>query len=132
MISYLVFGKRFELSDPTSAELCLLLNAIFQSTVFHSPMFIFPFLKHLPGDLFGSKKLMKKVNRIFDIICKILDEHRSTFDENNIRDFIDCYLKEQKKKNEAYKEHTFSGKKVQKVIHANLVFLQFVRTCLKT
>nr|XP_022302973.1 cytochrome P450 2E1-like [Crassostrea virginica] len=112
VISALVFGKRFELSDPTSAELCLLLNAIFQSTVFHSPIFIFPFLKHLPGDLFGSKKLMKKVNQIFDIICKILDEHRSTFDENNIRDFIDCYLKEQKKKNEAYKEHTFSDEQL--------------------
>ena len=130
VISALVFGKRFELSDPTSAEMCNILNAFFRSTIFHSPIYIFPFLKHLPGDLFGSKKFIQKFARIFDIMCKILDEHRSTFDENNIRDFIDCYLKEQKKKNETYKEHTFSGKKVQKEVHVNLVFLKFVQTYL--
>ncbi|XP_022302775.2 cytochrome P450 2E1-like [Crassostrea virginica] len=112
VISALVFGKRFELSDPTSAEMCSLLNAFVRSTAFQSPVNFFPFLRHLPGDLFGSKKLMKDFDRIFEIMYKILGEHRSTFDENNIRDFIDCYLKEQKNKNEAYKEHTFSDEQL--------------------
>ena len=128
VISALVFGKRFELSDPTSAEMCNLLNAFVRSTAFQSPVNFFPFLRHLPGDLFGSKKLLKDFDRIFEIMYKILGEHRSTFDENNIRDFIDCYLKEQKNKNEAYKEHTFSGKKVQEIIHlaSSLIFLHLI------
>ena len=56
VISSRVFGKRFELSDPTSAERCNLLNAYHLFGAQRSVGYLFcPFLRHLPGNLFGSK-----------------------------------------------------------------------------
>ena len=57
VISSLVFGKRFELSDPTSAERCnLLLNAYHLFGAQRSVGYqFFHFLRHLPGNLFDSK-----------------------------------------------------------------------------
>lgn len=110
VIAALVFGKRFELTDSTSAEMCSLLNEFVTSTAFQSPINFFPFLKYLPGDLFGSKKLKRDFDRIYEVMQSIVDEHRSTLDENNIRDYIDCFLLEQKKKDDASEDHTFAGK----------------------
>lgn len=112
VIAALVFGKRFELTDRTSAEMCSLLNEFVSSTAFQSSINFFPFLNYLPGDLFGSKKLKRDFDRIFEVMQSIVDEHRSTLDENNIRDYIDCFLLEQKKKDEASEDHTFTDKQL--------------------
>lgn len=110
VIAAIVFGKRFELTDRTSAEMCSLLNEFVSSTAFQSSINFFPCLNYLPGDLFGSKKLKRDFDRIFEVMQSIVDEHRSTLDENNIRDYIDCFLLEQKKKDDASEDHTFTGK----------------------
>ena len=34
-------------------------------------------------------------------VAKCIAEHRDTFDEDNLRDFIDIYLKVEKEKNES-------------------------------
>lgn len=108
-ISTVVFGKRFEHSDPTSSELIRLLNGFIEGDTLQSPINSFPILKYLPGDLFGCNKFMRDFARVFEIQKMIVDEHRASFDEMDIRDFIDCFLLEQMKRNKAGENHTFTG-----------------------
>ncbi|XP_056000121.1 cytochrome P450 2C11-like [Ostrea edulis] len=112
VISVLVFGKRFEFADPTFTELFQLWNKFFLTIPMQSPINLFPFLKYLPGDLFAYKDFRRRFDRIHEILNNILDEHRSTFDENNIRDFIDCFLQEQKKHNGSSENNTFTDKQL--------------------
>ena len=39
--------------------------------------------------------------QIKDFVRKIITEHRETFDEDNVRDFIDIYLKAEKRGEES-------------------------------
>jgi cytochrome P450 family 2 subfamily U polypeptide 1 len=109
-ISTLVFGKRFEHSDPISSELIRLLNGFIEGDTLQSPINSFPILKFLPGDLFGSKKFMRDFARVFEIQKMIVEEHRATFDEKDIRDYVDCFLLEQMNQNKTKGNHTFTGK----------------------
>jgi cytochrome P450 len=109
VISALVFGSRFEMADPTVMELIRLWDKFILDIPMQSPINLFPFLKYLPGDLFAYKDLRSRLDRIHEILNSIIDEHRSTFDENNIRDFIDSFLKEQKKHNGSSENETFTG-----------------------
>jgi cytochrome P450 len=109
VISVLVFGNRFELADSTVTELMGLWEKFILTIPMQSPINLFPFLKYLPGDLFAYKDFKRRFDRIHEILNSIIDEHRSTFDENNIRDFIDCFLKEQMKYIGSSENHTFTG-----------------------
>lgn len=54
---------------------------------------------------------MQNREDIFKFFQEVIDEHKSTFDPNNIRDLIDTYLAEiQKAKEEGRDEQLFDGK----------------------
>ena len=55
---------------------------------------LFPFIKNVPGDFFKRKLLLRNIQSNLETLGTYIDEHKQTYDENNIRDFIDCYIKE--------------------------------------
>lgn len=54
----------------------------------------FPFLRHLPGYSSVFQETKQQVDLTKGIITETIEHHIKTFDSNDIRDFIDAYLKE--------------------------------------
>lgn len=107
VICSLLFGKRFDYEDAKFKQLIILLNKLFITGSSSSPAFIFPFLRHL------SISRYNMVQKIFADIdgftSEITEEHRRNFDGNNVNDFIDAFLLEQKEA----KENTFTDKQLK-------------------
>ena len=51
---------------------------------------------------------MEAMQKVLDLLDEIVEEHRKTFDVDNIRDYIDAYLAEQKRHADV-KGSTFTG-----------------------
>ncbi|XP_051809807.1 cytochrome P450 2J2-like [Acanthochromis polyacanthus] len=94
VISFLVFGRRFEYSDEKFQELLGMFNEAFQiQASFWAQLFnSFPVLmRHLPGPHQTGRQIWRKV---LDFVREEVNDHKKTWDPSNQRDFIDCYLKE--------------------------------------
>lgn len=104
VICSLLFGKRFDYEDAKFKHLIILLNKLLSTSSSSSPAFIFPILRHL------TKSRFIKVQNIFadidEFTSEIIVEHKRNFDGNNVRDFIDGFLLEQK---QAEENTTFTG-----------------------
>jgi hypothetical protein len=57
---------------------------------------IFPFLKYIPGDPFKLRNVLYNVDQVSNYIYQNINDHDDSFDETNIRDFIDVYIKKLK------------------------------------
>jgi hypothetical protein len=68
-----------------------------------------PFLKKIPGDPFGARRISNNVRQTFEFFRKEIKEHEISLDDNEVRDFIDAYLKEIKQQ-EAGENTDFSGR----------------------
>ena len=88
----MIFGKRFEYNDESFQELLTLLARNIELTVSTSPLFFIPIMKYLPSK--GREEYLSNINKIRPFVTKIIDEHKATFDSNNLRDYIDVYLDE--------------------------------------
>ena len=66
----------------------------------------------IPGDIFQIKKNIKMTQDIQDYLNIQLTEHQQTFNENNIRDYIDAFLSEMHRRipERAGKDHYFECK----------------------
>ena len=58
--------------------------------------------------MFGAKKWTHSVSHIMDCLREIIEEHQKNFEVNNIKDFIDAYIAEQRRQ-EHDVNSTFSG-----------------------
>ncbi len=65
----------------------------------------------LPGDLFEMKNHSRQSTELREFLRKQIDKHQSTFNENNIRDYIDAFLFEMKRHpyEKAGTDHFFDG-----------------------
>jgi cytochrome P450 len=107
VICSLLFGKRFDYENAEFKRLINLLNKLFTSVNGSSPAFIFPWLRHIP--IFNFPGATEYASALFNFVAGIVEEHRRNFDEDNINDYIDAYLLEQKQRaNEV--DTTFTGK----------------------
>ncbi|GIY94318.1 cytochrome P450 18a1 [Caerostris extrusa] len=102
-IASLVYGKRLKYDDPVRKMLDKALNDGAAAAGQVTWQLFFPWLARLLKFIgLGSEgniaRLMKE-NRLYT--KKEIDEHERTLDPNNIRDYIDGYLLEIKKRNEA-------------------------------
>ena len=87
VICQLAFGRRFDYDD---AGFQRILKAVTDmATLSESdPVFIFPFLMGTPW----YKSRRDTYDTLKDFLSTQLNEHRGTFQKDNIRDFIDAYL----------------------------------------
>ena len=109
VMSSLLFGKHYDHDDARLHTLIRMVNANLSTPA--GIVGILPWLRHLPGDLFGINVQIKRMNEVLGFIKEIVEEHRRTFDDNNIRDFTDAYLAEQKRQANV-KGSTFTGDEV--------------------
>ena len=87
------FGQRYNHDDQTFLSL---LDKINQNLSNENAMFvatILPFVRYIPGDPCRIKKMLGNVDVVQDSLRQIVKEHEETFDENNLRDYIDAFLK---------------------------------------
>jgi cytochrome P450 len=106
VICSLLFGKRFDYDNAEFKHLIDLLNKLFSSVNGSSPAFIFPWLRHIP--IFNFRGTAEYTAELINFVAGIVEEHRRNFDEDNINDYIDAYLLEQKQRaNEV--DSSFSG-----------------------
>ena len=107
VICSIALGKQYEHNDPEFKQLLEMFQANLKIIDLASLTVVFPFLKFIPGDLFKTKLLHNNIKCFKNMMATYVTEHKRTFDENNLRDFIDCYIKELQ--NEKNKSINFTG-----------------------
>jgi len=91
-ICALVFGQRYEYTDAEFQKVLDVLDYLSQHAGAEMPENFLPFLTYIPG--FPSKIRQLVANNLVmrDFILKKLEEHRQTFDPQDMRDFMDLYI----------------------------------------
>lgn len=110
----IVAGQRFDYNDKALNELVTMMNeAILSAGIKPSLALIFPFLRTIYPDIdpvVMNKQIMLKVK---NFLADLVEEHKSTFDQSNIRDLIDSYLLETlKTENEESSFHETNGTEI--------------------
>ncbi|CAC5368547.1 Cytochrome P450 2C6,Cytochrome P450 2C31,Cytochrome P450 2C15 [Mytilus coruscus] len=109
------FGQRYEHTDEFFMSL---LEKINQNLGNSNVMFvatIFPFLKYIPYDPFGIKRNLRNADDVEKHLTLVIKEHEETYDENNLRDYVDIYLKRMKSERGS-PESTFDHEQLLKTI----------------
>ncbi|KAJ8298376.1 hypothetical protein KUTeg_024907 [Tegillarca granosa] len=94
----IVFGKRFSHTDPTFRKIVNMFSENLRTANGAALATWMPFLRFLPFDMFNIKKVINNVDNIQKFLQTVIDDHWKTYDENNIRDFIDAFITEQKRR----------------------------------
>ncbi|XP_076818635.1 vitamin D 25-hydroxylase-like [Clavelina lepadiformis] len=103
ILCHALFGKRFEYNNPTLCSLVDIIS-VMVSEELGKPMqtaLLFPWVRYVPPVSKSCDKILDWRIRMLDLIDEVVVEHEKSYDEDDMRDFIDCYLKEMK----AGKEH---------------------------
>ncbi|XP_050418495.1 cytochrome P450 2U1 [Patella vulgata] len=92
IISTVVFGKRYDYSDPEFVQIIKVVEDGFSDMVLFTPINRFPMLRFIP--FLASKMLTVSyaVMKVEQLIAKHIAKRRQVFDKNDIKDFIDVYL----------------------------------------
>ncbi|XP_014674645.1 PREDICTED: cytochrome P450 2U1-like [Priapulus caudatus] len=94
VICSIVFGNRYEYGEKQLDDLMRALNALFVLFEVTGLLNYAPWLRHIPG----FRGQAAEVKRYFEVIHGVLKQqiaaHLLDYDESNIRDFIDVYIKE--------------------------------------
>lgn len=108
VITSIVFGKRFEYDDRKMAEVFKLLDSV-GSSIYFVLLVVFPFLRHLPVDLFGTQRIQQNLENRRDFLKIMYREHLETYEEGVVRDFVDAYIHKMKQEAEAGNKDCFTG-----------------------
>ena len=117
------FGQRYNHDDQTFLSL---LDKINQNLSNENAMFvatILPFVRYIPGDPCRIKKMLGNVDVVQDSLRQIVKEHEETFDENNLRDYIDAFLKKMRSEKDN-PNTTFDGVILFSLILLSLVLIE--------
>ncbi|XP_062621579.1 cytochrome P450 2C28-like [Saccostrea cucullata] len=109
------FGERFEHNDKYFTSLIKSINENLSNGNIMFVATILPFLRYVPGDPLKIRKALKNVNMVEEYLNKIITDHKQSFDENNLRDFIDVYLKKMKSE-ESNPDTTFDDTQLIKIL----------------
>ena len=95
----IVSGKRFNLNNENEIEMFRIMNELVAIIGAISINTILCFVLPFPFRTWvGNYRKMKNHHQLlYDCFAKEYDEHLKTYDEHNLRDYIDCYISERKK-----------------------------------
>jgi cytochrome P450 len=112
---HIVAGERLHLSDPKFLAIDAKLDASFE-VVSAGVAFLFPWLPKLIPELStGLSTFQKLTDDAFSLMEGIIEEHKNTYQEDNLRDFMDVYLRE------IYSTIDPTSSFYKEIGHANLV-----------
>ncbi|OWF51174.1 Cytochrome P450 2J6 [Mizuhopecten yessoensis] len=97
IICAIVFGKRFEHGDPVFIQLLALVNENLSLAGIAGLLNLLPGLRYIPGDPLSGGKVLSNAATIFKYIGDLITGHREEYNEDNIKDLVDIYIKEMKK-----------------------------------
>ncbi|XP_052086674.1 cytochrome P450 2C8-like isoform X1 [Mytilus californianus] len=89
----IVFGQRYEYTDKRFMSLLDKIKENTNSVNITMLATTFPFLQYIPRDPFGIKRTVTNADVVRKHLENIVKEHEETFDENNLRDYVDVFLK---------------------------------------
>lgn len=90
IISSIMFGARYEYHDNEFKTFLDQLTTAFVNLSYFMPENYLPMLVHFPGS--KLKSILKTVDRLKQFIHGHIQDHKQSFDPNNIRDFVDMFL----------------------------------------
>ncbi|XP_077981546.1 cytochrome P450 2J4-like [Glandiceps talaboti] len=91
IICSLVFGQRYAYDDAEIVKFLGLVDGVVHVSLKAAAVDVIPVIRHVSRPY---KELVSYMTQIFNFCKSKIDEHRVTFDPDDIRDFIDAYLKE--------------------------------------
>lgn len=115
IICSISFGKRFEYSDPDFVEILNIFESNMKFSGGTAIVNYFPFLEKAPGDPFKVEQCLENVATIQTKLSAWVELHKKTLDPDKQRDFIDYYLLEMQKKQEAKEKTALNGKLLESV-----------------
>lgn len=111
----IVFGKQFSHTDPAFLKILDMFQENLQVSHGAAVMTWMPFLKYLPYDFFKFKKTFGNIKTIESFLNTIIDEHWKTYQDDNMRDYIDTFIAERKRRGED-KAGTFTDYQLTRTI----------------
>ena len=90
IISGIMFGVRYDHTDTDFKALLDELRTSFLDLSYFMPENYLPILVRLPGS--KLRNIMKTVDKLKQFILRHIQDHRQSFDANNIRDSVDMFL----------------------------------------
>ena len=92
----IIAGERFDYEDQKLDELMQMIDSFnnVARTLQASPLALLPILRHLPPFKSVYRKSQKGMSEVKAFISRIIEEHRQTFDKDNLRDYIDSFIHE--------------------------------------
>lgn len=100
-------GTRYSPEDKNLKHLQDVLGKLFATfDMVGAPFSTFPVLRFIAPEMSGYKLYVETHLQVWDFLSREINRHKETYDENNLRDFMDVYLKMIKspEKNENYSE----------------------------
>ena len=92
IICSLVFGRRYQYSDPHFRMLLDMLDECFRLAGAGGVFSMLPAAKYVFFPI--QWQILANIKSFTDFIGDIIKEHRAHLDPNNLNDFLDCYLNE--------------------------------------
>lgn len=90
----IIAGERFSYGDPRFQTVMDGISSVVGSASIAGPVFFLPWLTSLFPQRTGWSEFQKSILRAKQFIYGYIVEHQKTFQRDNIRDYIDVYLKE--------------------------------------
>lgn len=87
------FGKRFDHDDEYFLTMLRKMDQNIGNSNLTFAATFFPFIRYIPGDPFNIKRTTDNIDDVEKHLLKIIEEHESSFDENNPRDYTDMFIK---------------------------------------
>ncbi|XP_038063977.1 cytochrome P450 2J6-like [Patiria miniata] len=92
VICSVIFGKRYEYTDQKFQNLLDLISRNIKLLGAGGVFFFIPGLRYLPFGKF--KQMISNIQESEKFVVDIIEAHRAEFDPENLKDFVDVYLKE--------------------------------------
>nr|CAB3235478.1 cytochrome P450 2C42-like [Phallusia mammillata] len=99
VISSISLGRRFDYDNPTFRKIVRTSTEMFGDSTDRKLVFsclVISTLRCIPPFRYAYKRYISMHKEIVDFIQQEIDEHKQKFDPDNVNDFIDAFLKEQK------------------------------------
>uniref|UniRef100_H2YY32 Uncharacterized protein n=1 Tax=Ciona savignyi TaxID=51511 RepID=H2YY32_CIOSA len=123
VICRIICGRRYELDDQRQLKFLETMQKMLGDPVDAPKVLLinfFPGLKNLP--VFGPahSRFVKRIEEVHDFARDHIEKHKKTFEENNLRDFVDNFIHEMKFGKETMKDY-FTEDELKSIIRDMIV-----------
>ena len=92
VICSVVFGKRYDHSDPEFQQLLIILNETVKKIGSGGIVFFLPIMRHIFPERYSD--VVSNFQNFTFFVEKIVEEHKKVFDESELHDIVDVFINE--------------------------------------